>query len=167
MQPLYLRAGVHIAAVGDDLICLDVGAGGYACLLGPGRAVPPPGPGGRLDVAHVDVAELLLEAGLVTHEPADDARAALPAPASASCWRGGNAVVTAKDRRRFAYAYLIAAPRFWRAPFGALVANAQCRPSAGLDVATPPVIRDAQVFDQLAPFAPFQGDCLFRAKGAS
>lgn len=163
LQPLFLRSGVHLAAVREDLITLDVEAGEYGCVPGVGRAVSKPGLDGRVDVAHAEVAELLLEADLVTHETGDAARSDLPPAARASCWRGESALLTARDRRRFAHAYLTAAPRFWLASFAVLVANAERGLSTGPEAPTPAVVRDAHVFDRLAPFAPFQGECLFRA----
>jgi hypothetical protein len=148
--------------VGDDLVSLDVDAGDYACLSGIGRAVPPQGPGGRLDLMSSEAADMLLEAGFATPEQSPDARTDLPPPATTSCWRAECVVTTSADRRRFVRVCLTATPRFWRAPFRALVASARrSRPSEP----APPlaVQRDAQVFDQLLPLAPFQGECLFRA----
>jgi hypothetical protein len=162
MQPLFLKAAVHIAAVRDDLVCLDADAGDYACLPGLGRAVSAPGPDGHLDVANPQVADLLLEAGLATHEPGLQARTGLPPSAITSCWRRERVEVTSRDMRRCVHAYLTAAPRFWRAPFRGLV-KAGPGHCGGCDSAAPALWRDAQVFDQLAPFAPFQGECLFRA----
>jgi hypothetical protein len=158
MQSLYLKAGVHLAAVGDDLISLDALAGDYACLPGLGRAFAPPGPGGRLDAAS-EAAQSLLEAGLVGGEPRADAPRALPPSPTASCWRAQSVELARADGLRFARACLEATPRFWRASFRALIESA--RP-AGAPAALEAIRRDAQAFDQMAPFAPFQGECLFR-----
>jgi hypothetical protein len=163
MPSLFLRSGVYLAAVGADLVTLDVRAGDYGCLPGLGPAVPPSGPDGCLDLAETEVADLLLAAGLADHAPAGDARDDLPPPARASCWRAERASITAKDRRRFAQAYLTGAPRFWREDFGSLVDDVRRRRPVAAKAADPAIVRDAQVFDQLAPWAPFQGECLFRA----
>jgi len=163
MPALFLRPGVHLAAVGDDLVSLDVDAGDYACLAGIGRAVPPPGPGGRLDLALAEVVDALLEAGLAAREPRADVSADLPPPASASAWRAERPQPTLADHRRFIRAYLGSASRFWGAPFGALVSVARRRRLAAPRIETPAVRRDAQVFDHLLPLAPLQGECLFRA----
>ena len=164
MQPLFLRPGVYLATVRDDLVSLDLAAGEYACLTAIGREVAPPASDGRFEVTTADVADLLLEAGLAARRASGEPRAGLPPPATVSCWRAERALVTGADQRRFARAYMSAAPRFWRASFGALVASAQRgRGRAQRDVVTPASLRDAQVFDQLAPFGPFAGECLFRA----
>jgi hypothetical protein len=163
MHALFLKSGVYLATVGEDLVVLDVQSGDYGCLPGLGRAVPSSGPDGRLDRVDEKVAALLLEAGLADHTPPGEARTDLPPPASASCWRADPVSIALTDRRRFARAYLTGAPRFWRGRFGALVDQAKHGRPATAERAGPAIVRDAQVFDQLAPWAPFQGECLFRA----
>lgn len=163
MPALFLKPSLHLAAVRDDLIILDVEAGEYGCLTGLGSLAAHLASDGRLDLAQADVADWLLEAGVATHEAYPSERE-LPPPATDSCWRSQRPPVRSGDRRRFAAAFLSAAPRVWRAPFRRLVATARrgrvIPQSAGV---APALVRDAQVFDQLAPFAPFQGECLFRA----
>ncbi|HEY2707198.1 MAG TPA: lasso peptide biosynthesis B2 protein [Caulobacteraceae bacterium] len=163
MQTLFLRPGIYVAALGDDLVSLDIDAGDYSCLLGVGGAVPPSGQDGRIDLAEDEVAELLLEARIAASQPGGDARVDLPPRAIASCWRTENALITVKDQRRFVRAYLSAAPRFWRAHFSGLLAAARCARCGGPQDPTTALRHDAQVFDQLSPFAPFHGECLFRA----
>jgi len=163
MQSLFLRPAVHLASVGDDVVSLDVQSGDYSCLPGVGGFVPRPGPDGRLDLAVGEIADLLLETGLAVREAAAGVRTDLPPRASASFWRTERASITLADQRRFARACLSATPQFWRAPFGALMAIVQRGRLARADGSMSALERDAQVFDQLAPFAPFQGECLFRA----
>jgi hypothetical protein len=159
MQPLYLKAGVYLAAVGDDLISLDALAGDYACLPGLGRAFAPPGPDGWLDVSS-EAAESLLQAGLAGDEPQAGGSRTLPPSPTASCWRAQSVELTRADGLRFARACLEATPRFWRASFQTLIQRpGPSRAAAPLET----VQRDAQAFDQMAPFAPFQGECLFRS----
>ncbi|HEX5262312.1 MAG TPA: lasso peptide biosynthesis B2 protein, partial [Phenylobacterium sp.] len=163
MPSLFVRSGIYLAAVGDDLVALDVQGGDYGCLPGAGRAVPPCGPDGRLNLADEALAAVLLEAGLVDREPAGGARVDLPPSATVSCWRVERASIAPIERRRFVRAYLAAAPRFWRARFGDLVGEARRLGQGPAACADPETLRDAQVFDQLVPWAPFQGECLFRA----
>lgn len=158
MQHLYLRSGVHLAAVGDDLVSLDVAAGAYACLPGLG-AVGARGPNGRLDL-HGSDAGLFQEAGLVAAQPGESPSPVPPPPVS-SCWRTERVITTPADRRRFAWAWLSATPRFWSASFAGLVEAARRGKPGGRSAVT--AIRDAQAFDQLMPFAPFQSECLYRS----
>jgi hypothetical protein len=70
---------------------------------------------------------------------------------------------TAADWRRLARAGLWAIPRYWFGSFGSLASLAtRARPQRP-ESAVAAVARDARAFDQLTPFVPFQGQCLFRS----
>jgi len=163
-QVLYLRQGVHLAVVGDDLVTLDTGADAYGCLPGLGCAIGPRGPGGRVDVSLAGAADRLIEAGLIAACPQNGAACTPPPLPTRSVWRADRAAVTAADGRRLARAYAKAAPQVWRSSFRRLLsAAARERPPAA-DASPLAMQRDAQAFDQLMPFVPFQGQCLFRSR---
>jgi hypothetical protein len=163
-QTLYLKQGVHLAVVGDDLVTLDTGADAYACLPGYGAAVGPRGPGGRVDVALADAADRLVETGLVASYPQGASAPAPPPLPTRSIWRTDRVTVTPADRRRLAKAYVKAAPQVWRSSFRNLLRAAARERPAAPDASPQAVRRDALAFDQLMPFAPFQGQCLFRSR---
>ena len=163
MPPHFLKSDLHIATVGDDLVCLDANAGEYGLLCGLGRSMPTPGAGGRLDDLASNVAASLLEAGLVQQEPSGDLRVDFPPPPAKSWWRAGGGEPSLADRLRFVRAYVNTTPRFWHAPFGGLIATARRGRPAAPSAGTPALWRDMQVFDLLEPLAPFQGECLYRA----
>jgi hypothetical protein len=160
----YLRDGVRLAAVGDDLISLDIGAGAYGCLPGLAQAVGPWRPDGRIELLRPEATEALAAVGFL----APEARKAavfkpLPPRPRHSAWRTEVVTIDRADRRRLASAGLWALPRYWLGSFRALASAAgRDRPNA-LSASTPDVARDARVFDQMLPFAPFQGQCLFRS----
>jgi hypothetical protein len=162
-QTVYLKQGVHLAVVGDDLLSLDTSADAYACLPGLGPAIGSRGPDGRVDVVLAGAADLLIEAGLAGSEPQGGAPPAPPLP-TRSVWRTARVALTAADGRRLARAYATAAPQVWRSPFRNLLCAAARERPAAADPSPQATQRDAQAFDQLMPFVPFQGQCLFRAR---
>lgn len=163
-QTIYLRDGVRLAAVGDDLISLDVADGAYGCLPGLAQAVGPLGQDGRIELLRPEATEVLVATGLL----APDAREAgvlkpLPPRPRHSAWRTEVVTIDRSDRRRLGSAALWALPRYWLGSFRALAsAAARDRPNAPRASASD-VARDARVFDQMLPLAPFQGECLFRS----
>ena len=161
----FLRDHVHIATVGEDLVCLDVAAGTYACALGLGEAVGRPDAQGRVDIASHDAAEALAKAGLVVdHAQAAGRRRTAPPPLpTLSAWRAAQAAVKRADQCRMAGAYGLALRRYFGRPFASVMAFAARGASPGATAPLCEVGHDAQVFDQLLPYAPFQGECLLRS----
>jgi hypothetical protein len=163
-QTLYLRKGVHLAVVGDDLVTLDTDADAYGCLPGLGAAVGQRGSDGRVDIAGDDAVGQLIEAGLAGSDPQGEAPPAPPPVPIRSVWRTDRVAVAPTDRRRLAKAYVRAAPALWRSSFRSLLAAAARERPTAADASPLAIQRDAQAFDQLMPFVPLQGECLFRSR---
>jgi hypothetical protein len=163
-QTFYLREGVHVAAVGGDLVTLDTAAGAYGCFPGLGSAVERRGPGGCVEVANAGAAAQLVEAGLLGAGPQAEALPLPPPMPIRSVWRTGRVAVAPTDFHRLAAAYLRAAPGLWRLSFGKLLAHAIRERPRDADPSPDALRHDAQAFDQLMPFVPFQGQCLFRSR---
>ena len=163
---LYIRDDVHMATVGDDVVCLDLQDGSYSCLPGMGGAVGPIGVDGGVDIPMPEIVELLEASGLLAEAPPAAVRPLapnLPMP-SASAWRTGEAMPTSADRRRMARACASMVGRYWGRSFVHLVRHAASgRAGARLGTVDPDVVRDARLFDQMMPAVPFQGECLFRS----
>jgi hypothetical protein len=163
-QTLYLKRGVHLAVVGADIVVLDTASDAYACLPGLGGAIGLRGPEGQVDVILADAADRLIEAGLLTPDRQNGAAPAPPPLPTQSIWRTDHVALAPGDRRRLAKAYVKAAPQVWGASLQNLLsAAARERPTAA-DTTPLALQRDAQAFDQMMPFVPFQGECLFRAR---
>src|SRR5258708_36903227 len=147
-QTGYLRDGVRLAAIGDDLISLDIGAGAYGCLPGLAPAVGPLGPDGQIELLCPEATEALVAARLL----APEAREAglfkpLPPRPRHSAWRTEVVAIDWADRRRLARAGLWALPRYWLGSFRALASAAgHDRPSTP-SVSASNVARDARAFD--------------------
>jgi hypothetical protein len=163
-QTLYLRQGVHLAAVGDDLVTLDTAADAYGCLPGLAAAVRRDWSEASVDISDPDAARQLVEAGLIGPGPQIAPTPAPPPLPSKSAWRTDRIAVAPSDRRRMAKAYVRTAPGLWRSSFGTLLFEAARGRPRGADPSPGPIWRDAQAFDQLMPFVPFQGECLFRSR---
>jgi hypothetical protein len=63
-----------------------------------------------------------------------------------------------------ARAYVRTARGLWRSSFRELLYEATRERPRGADTSPISIQRDAQAFDQLMPFVPFQGECLFRSR---
>ena len=163
MNALAARPGVHFAVVGDDLVSLDVPNGAYACFPGVGSAIRFADDGSVWPLLS-EVREPLLEAGLLHACPVTRPRASpLPALPTNSAWRTAEPKVEPSDRIRMAAAAVRGVTAYWARPFGALLAEAGRRRQAPPERLDSEIGRDAQVFDRLLPFVPFQGECLFRS----
>lgn len=163
-QTLYLRSGVHLAVVGADLITLDTDADAYGCLPGLGPAVGHVMPDARVEVADAEAADRLAEAGLASPGPHSAAITLPPPLPTRSVWRTDRVTVAPTDAGRMVKAYGRAAPSLWRSPFRKLLSEASRERPRGADTSPGPIWRDAQAFDELMPFMPFQGECLFRSR---
>jgi hypothetical protein len=160
----HLRDGVHLAVVGEDLVSLDVHADAYGCLRGLAAAVGPLTADGQIELSRADAAESLGAAGLLS-SAARDVKMSKPRPPHPvrSAWRTETVTTSAADWRRLARAGLWAMPRYWFGSFETLASSAaRARPQRP-ESAVAAVARDARAFDQLTPFVPFQGECLFRS----
>jgi hypothetical protein len=163
LSALFVRAGVHFAVVGDDLVSLDVRRGAYACFPGLGPAVRFADDGAVRPLIP-EVLEPLSEAGLLSLTAGAPNKFAPPPPLpKQSAWRTAAPAVETSDRRRLFAAAIGGVPAYWTRPFGALLAEAAGRIHSTPQRIDDATCRDAQVFDRLLPFVPLQGECLFRS----
>jgi hypothetical protein len=163
-QTLYLRDGIHLAVVGDDLIALDTDADAYGCLPGLGAAIRRDLPDSRVEIADAAVAGQLIEAGLIGPVPQSTVTPALPPIPTRSAWRTERVAIAPSDLGRMAKAYVRATPDLWRSSFRKLLFEVARERPREADTSPGTIQRDAQAFDQLMPFVPFQGECLFRSR---
>ncbi|WP_369059047.1 lasso peptide biosynthesis B2 protein [Caulobacter sp. 73W] len=157
-----LAPSVHAVNVRDDLVVLDVLADAYYCLAGVGDAAAV-SEDGRFVRGHTSALSSLLEAKLLSYDPVEEDRPRAPAPLDRNLrreWRGERRTSLAslldvmatgwrahRDIRRLSFAQLVEAAR--REPV-----NLKRRTRLPQAVAA---------FDATRPWAPFDGDCLFRA----
>lgn len=159
-----LSAGVHAAAVGDDLVLLDVRADAYHCLAGAGGAIAS-GEGPSRVIFDADIASLLLAGGLADCEPGPVV-GLTPVPILPRT----SAISVKSDPPRWsdvpeaARGVADVAKRYRGRPFSEVLKSAG--PSA-------PVLPDAapsaellaltQRFHRWIPYAPVSGKCLLRS----
>lgn len=165
----HLQSHIHLASVGDDLVVLDAARGVYACLPGLGGEVRREGSIGCVVVDDADLAEALAAAGFITATPPQSPPPCrdLPAPPTSSVWRTVREPVGAADWAMMGRAYATTIYHYFARPFAHLIDQA-ARPGTSGGSATGRQVslalaRRARIFDQLLPWAPFQGECLFRS----
>lgn len=159
----FLTSDTHIAAVGPDLVVLDVAQNAYYCLPGAAGAVAAT-PGGAVAFASEDLAGQFAQAGFIG--PVEDKprpRALLPRSPGRDLRNAGGGLPPRGARRDMSRALAAMAVGYWRRPLATLVqAAAHERPGArSFDF--PGVAARASAFNHLLPWVPFQGECLFRA----
>ena len=144
---------VHVAAIGPDLVVLDLRTGDYACLPGLAGA-------GRAEVPDPLVSELL-ESGLFERgEPREAIARTSAATRTSRDVRAGRG--RAAEAAQVLGAVVHAAHAFQRGDLQALVerSRAGSRRSARDPEAS---ARRAVLFDRWLPWIPGQGACLWRA----
>jgi hypothetical protein len=161
----FLRHQIHLAAVGDDLVFLDVGRGAYACAPGLAGDVRLERAQGWLEIGRAEVAEALKGAGFITDRAPAATTSSAPPPRlpTTSVWRAAQPRAAAADHRRMACAYSLVVRRYYRRSFASVIAFAGAGARGEPSGPTADLSRGAQVFDQLLAFTPFQGECLFRS----
>lgn len=160
-----LTPGVHLAAVGEDLVFLNVPADRYLCLPGESRRVMRAPRSNAVTVAHPDVAAELAGAGLIEQ--------ATPIARLGEPWAGhptSSALPTrgelprVRDLGEATVSLLDLFLRYRGRSFGELVRLAQDGATA-----TPDMLPSADLLDVVAdfhrwcPYAPISGKCLLRS----
>ena len=153
---LHLRAGVHGALVGGDLVLLDTEADAYSCLLDAVRDGTASDNGSDPLGA---VRHELAEAGYLTGEPAPRRRATIPPRRTAGVDLAVRA--TGAERRDFIATAAQMTIDYHPRPLRHLlrVAGLRRRTATSPEI----VARRAALFVRWAPWIPFQGACLYRA----
>lgn len=159
-----LGPSVHLATVGDDLVLLDVEGDAYYCLPGAGLALALAPDGVTLARSDPELRDELVEAGLVLQGPApkDAVRAALPRPGARDLRARQPPAVRASDVARMAAATMLL---YRYGHHGSL--TRLLRAARAFDAPTDPgedkVIDLALRCEQMIPWVPLQGECLFRS----
>lgn len=159
---VHLGPDIHLVAVGADLVVLNIATDAYFCLPDAACAVAP----GLGDAFEIDggLAEAFAAAGFLAGP--DDARPQplnLP-PAPRFDLFGHVAAPRGSDMGRMARAFGGMVRLYYGAPLKHLVATAgRARPRPAREGDLDALADRAARFDQLLPWVPFQGECLFRA----
>jgi hypothetical protein len=160
----WIAEGMHLAAVGPDLVILNLKAGAYYCIVGAADAVNlrQPGPATFHDEA---LAGQFVAAGLATFDPPPaKAPAPLFAPAPACDLLDQPKEVSAWDCADMARAYGLMGLRYCGRSLWSMVNSAKAGVRGARDEPPSSALRArAGAFQSLAPWLPLQGECLFRA----
>ena len=153
------------AAVRDeDLVLLDLRAGGYACAAGAGAGLELDPATQRVAARDKDLAAQMLAAGVLSAGPG--ARRPLPFPPRPVRDLGLARCTSARpaDLPFVGAALVDMVGGYWGAPFPDIVARARRRQAVDLTPGrSDEIAAVARRFAGLLPWVPFQGDCLFRA----
>jgi hypothetical protein len=159
---LWLPPDVHAVVIADDLVLLDAPADAYLCLAGCAKVLEID-PGGQARVHDQDLAQGLLDEGLLTRDPAPPRR---PPPAKASLDLPlETASPTRAQALAMARACLASAAQTPRLTFAELLEKARAR-RARLAARNPDleaVVLAARAFARMRPWAPNDGACLQRS----
>ncbi len=150
---------IHVAVVEDDLVALDLETDAYFCLPDVGRYLKCED-GGRWIAASAAVAQGLVETGLF-QTGSSDRPLILPAPAVRTSRR-----YEGPEGGFFSHLALarVMASEAWRIPGRPL--RALIGRSPGLPLRydrADDAMAEARLFDRWTPWAPGQGQCLYRA----
>lgn len=157
-----LAPSAHGAAVGADLVFLDVARDTYVCLAGAADAGRLSGDRSQIDLTDPSLALVLQEAGLTGETPV--ARTLAPRATRALGW-AAEPVAIGDILGGMTLTWARASARRYRRPFAELIGWAQARP-APLDPAAEPSAAALAVvagFRQRWPWAVGRGQCLHRA----
>lgn len=145
---------------GEDLVLLDIASGSYSCLPGCAPLVRLDPGASSLDVLDQDLAQALLQVGMV-REGAGEPRSAPGAPVRELRARAQTSL-TPGHGTGMVRALAWMGRNYWRAPFGRVVGSAR----AGALGEAGDLGRITQLtlaFRQLLPWIPLQGVCLYRS----
>lgn len=157
----WLPGHVHLAWRGDDIVVLDTCNDAYSCLIGAAWHVQP---ADRADavLAHTEILDELISAGLVTLQPPSDKRASSRTPTKtlSPCLtsRTSDALAVALNAIDGGFAFRGRA-------FAELIAPLPPRQIASPDGSESfeRLHRLVSAFCTLLPWLPYQGQCLHRA----
>ena len=161
MMDWHIAPRRHVAVTGGDLVFLDLDAGEYACI--PAGEALVRCAGGRLELRldDPDLAQALAEAGLIRQGPGFAALCDPPVPLRSLGFEPGPANLA--QTIRMAGAVLGLAGAFRRRSFAQFVAIARARKRTGTDASNPALRAEVGAFRTLLPWAPRQGQCLYRS----
>ncbi|MCX7587287.1 lasso peptide biosynthesis B2 protein [Phenylobacterium sp. 58.2.17] len=164
----HLASGTHAVLVGQDLVVLDIAGDAYFCHVGCAAQIDlaqrP-----SVQIASADLAKALIDAGLVTSAPVCGRRPFRRPPnrPSTDLWEIPPPSPMPGDRRRMCRAYADLLHRYAGRSLRQLVTTAQRRDDDGTALRSqepsPELVRLSARFRQLLPWAPIQGECLFRS----
>ena len=161
-----LAESVYAAAVGADLVFLDVGRDAYHCLPDVGAGLAAPFSSQVIAGLSEDIAAELTAAGLLASDSRlGDEGLLVLAPVQSDLAAPGRVRASLTERLSMAAAVLAMARHFHGRPLSYLVARASrryARAQLPLRGPGPAEARRVQVFRELLPWAPGQGACLYR-----
>lgn len=158
----YLANHIHAAAREEDLLILDTRAGDYLCLPGAAPAVVLVPGCNAVGLADADLAEALADLGLTDPNERPRRRQRLPAAPVRDARGAMSARPSPSQALQMTGAWLDMACGYWRQSFPSLVEAAQGRAPPEVSRLSA-AVAEAQAFQAMLPWVPFQGDCLFRA----
>jgi hypothetical protein len=161
MTPASLAPHIHLAAVGDDVVLLDLRADSYLCIPEGVAQLAPSPDRGRLSPSDPDILAALRDAGLLADAPHVH-RNPLPTLPYADFGPLEEAAPRAVEILRLAACLWDLVRRYRGQPLGAIVAFAAKGPTPD-PAAAPEVLRLARLFHRLAPWLPISRKCLVRS----
>jgi hypothetical protein len=155
----------YCAAVRDeDLVLLDLAAGDYACAPGAAAGLDLNPSTQTVAAAPSDLAAQMLEAGVLRPGPGDRPPMAFPPRPAADLGLVRHSPARLADLPALAGGLCDMVGGYWGAGFPAILRRARRRQAAPLRRGpADEVAALARRFADLLPWAPFPGDCLFRA----
>jgi hypothetical protein len=159
-----LGPSVYLATVAEDLVLLDVEGDAYYCLPGAGLGLALAADGVTLTRSDPELRDELVQAGLVLLGPAprDAVRAALPRPGTRDLRARQPPPVRTSDVGRMAAAAMLLYRHGHHGSLTRLLLAARAF-NAPNDPGEDKVIDLATRCEQMIPWVPLQGECLFRS----
>ena len=163
---MYLSDDHHAAICGRDLVILDARAGQYTLVPAAGLGARLEACGRRLALHDEDLVKDLRQAGVVRDGVSQGPAAGSPPPPlpTRSVLDGAEIELRAADGVQAGLAWTSMLVDYYGRSFGHLIELAwsnPAKPSGPSNIGD--LRRRALVFDQITPWIPFQGDCLFRS----
>jgi hypothetical protein len=164
MRRWQLTPQVFAALCGQDVVLLDISRDDYLVLAGAGDQIDLDPATGRLDVADGALAALLTDAGLIQPKSKSMARRLRTVPeVRADLFASPTPRPDLGDRLAFAWVLIEMIPLYWMRPLSRLVRPPKRLSGKDAPQLSEALIHNALVFERLLVWAPFQGQCLFRA----
>lgn len=158
---LHLLPHMFAAARAEDLVLLDAAVGEYMLLPGAGADVIAATDSNRLVGASIPLAEALAELGALSPHAVAVGRRPIPPSPTSDLGQKLGPQASGRDLARWLLSSGDMLQGYWRRPFGALVDAERAAPQGASEPGQ--VVAAARVFRRLLPWAPFQGECLFRS----
>ncbi|MEN5168678.1 lasso peptide biosynthesis B2 protein [Brevundimonas pondensis] len=153
-----LAKGVHLAWIHEDIVVLDVQADAYSLLVGAANLIRPARQGEAVSADAAVLNDLAL-AGLTSTTRERSRRPPAPATHDAR----STAPTSLNARTRALANALCGTMAFRQRPLPALVEAARLRSSAPHRRDLYGAIQEAEAFEAIRPWVPYEGDCLQRS----